>query len=84
MYFHYKIKKLFLRSECGRSSISTARVTGGNEARHGDFPWQVLLLEYGQSICGGSIISPKWIKTASHCIVDGSGREKNSWTINVR
>ncbi|XP_058794269.1 trypsin-1-like [Phymastichus coffea] len=48
------------------------RVVGGNNAEVGEFPHQISL-QYILSgvmthICGGSIISEKWILTAGHCV----------------
>lgn len=43
------------------------RIVGGFEIDIKDVPWQVSLQTSGFHICGGSIISPKWILTAAHC-----------------
>jgi secreted trypsin-like serine protease len=58
-----------------------SKIVGGKDADIKDFPWIVLLaplrktsgrmvlMNHGPSyVCGGSIISDKWILTASHCI----------------
>lgn len=45
----------------------TLKITGGTDARIEDFPWQVILFA-GNSVCGGTIISDKWIITAAHCL----------------
>lgn len=49
-----------------------SRIIGGAEARKGQFPYMVALIlglpNYGQSFCGGSIISPSFVLTAAHCL----------------
>ncbi|CAO1364180.1 unnamed protein product [Diamesa serratosioi] len=49
-----------------------SRITGGNEARIGQFPYMVALIlglpNYGESFCGGSIISTSFVLTAAHCL----------------
>ncbi|XP_057715482.1 coagulation factor VII [Corythoichthys intestinalis] len=47
-----------------------ARIVGGKECPKGECPWQVLLLYKGKGFCGGVIIEPMWILTASHCLED--------------
>ena len=71
--------------DCGLPSVYTSRVIGGSTAKHGAFPWQVGLQEHGRTVCGGSIISPYWVLTASHCIVDArNDRLKSPRTMTVK
>ncbi|XP_054157388.1 uncharacterized protein LOC128955740 [Oppia nitens] len=48
------------------------KIVGGNPVDISKFPYQVLIQVFTSSTefvyCGGSIISPNWVLTASHCI----------------
>jgi hypothetical protein len=56
-------------SECGAPLPSRqSRIVGGLNADLRDWPWQVSLHVQGVHVCGGSIITPKWIVTAAHCV----------------
>ncbi|KAL9985794.1 hypothetical protein ACROYT_G008239 [Oculina patagonica] len=45
------------------------RIVGGVNAKHGDWPWQVQLrTTSGFPYCGGSLVAPQWILTATHCV----------------
>lgn len=44
------------------------KIVGGSEALIEDFPYQVALESQRQLICGGSIISDRYILTAAHCL----------------
>ncbi|XP_065077902.1 trypsin-1-like [Ochlerotatus camptorhynchus] len=47
---------------------STSRIVGGFKVTIEDVPYQISLRNWGGShMCGGSIISSRWILTAGHC-----------------
>lgn len=47
-------------------------IVGGDPAKIEDHPWQVSLRSGRGHFCGGSIIGPRHVLTASHCIGGGS------------
>ena len=59
---------------CGaRASINQPRIVGGTVAPRGAYPWMTALVERGQTpqngqFCGGALIHPQWVLTASHCV----------------
>ncbi|KAL4629476.1 coagulation factor XI-like [Arapaima gigas] len=58
---------------CGLSQRHKEKVVGGSEAEAGAWPWQVSLQlknikEDGMHLCGASIIHPRWVVTAAHCL----------------
>ena len=45
------------------------RIIGGTEAKPGRWPWQVVILnKYREAFCGGTLIHPRWVVTAAHCV----------------
>ncbi|KAE8299036.1 Transmembrane protease serine 3 [Larimichthys crocea] len=57
-----------LSSECGSRPLFSTRIVGGNLSKPGQFPWQVSLHFRTEHLCGGSIITSRWILTAAHCV----------------
>lgn len=66
-------------SDCGQVG-SQDRIVGGTDALIEDWPWQVSLQQGGQHICGGSLVSSRWVVTAAHCFA-GSKKELSRWRV---
>merc|ERR1712215_76650 len=64
--------------QCGRKQTGNQEsgdyIINGQQADYNEYPWMVYMLVAGTNdmfLCGGSLISNKWILTAAHC-TDGS------------
>uniref|UniRef100_A0A0A1WRP3 Serine protease easter n=1 Tax=Zeugodacus cucurbitae TaxID=28588 RepID=A0A0A1WRP3_ZEUCU len=60
---------LLNQNKCG--SLNNDRVANGIDAKLGEYPWTALLL-YAEKkpLCGGSVITDRFVLTAGHCIRD--------------
>jgi len=60
--------------KCGVPQGNRNRIVGGQPAAKNEYPWQVALVQNGQTkpFCGGTLLSSKTILTAAHCRVSVS------------
>ena len=64
-----------LGQECGRqfdfadelTRNVSRRIMGGEVCSVCRWPWQVALINNGEQVCGGSLVTAEWIVTAAHC-----------------
>ncbi|XP_038835389.1 transmembrane protease serine 3-like [Salvelinus namaycush] len=68
--------------DCGSRPMFRSRIVGGNVSKPGQFPWQASLHYQNQHLCGGSIITPRWIVTAAHCVY-GFATNTMLWAVHV-
>ncbi|KAG2471142.1 ETHE1 dioxygenase, partial [Polypterus senegalus] len=70
-------------SDCGRQSAPINRILGGSPSILGRWPWQASLQWDGRHICGGSVVSKRWVVTAAHCFVIYDMLKPGDWAIIV-
>ncbi|XP_016306160.1 transmembrane protease serine 4-like [Sinocyclocheilus anshuiensis] len=66
-------------SDCGEV-VGEDRIVGGVDTEIEHWPWQVSLQWNHQHVCGGALLSRRWIISAAHCFT-GQTRELRRWTV---
>jgi len=56
--------------QCGKQKIPpVTRIVGGDEAAPHSWPWLISFQKNGNHFCGGTLIGPRHVLTAAHCIL---------------
>ena len=59
------------RISFGRTDEAGDRIVGGKSTEVNEYPWQALVVSHvswGNTVCGGSVISDNWVLTAATCL----------------
>ena len=67
------VEQLYAQNISNRTfAPDSISIVGGEKADPGEYPWQVALMEFGEQVCGGTLIAPDWVLTAAHCVEYGA------------
>ncbi|XP_039475259.1 transmembrane protease serine 6-like [Oreochromis aureus] len=70
-----------MTADCSVLVSKDQRIVGGTLATKNEWGWQVSMQWKGKHVCGGAIISPRWVITAAHCFVENNMLQVADWTV---
>ncbi|XP_051577798.1 transmembrane protease serine 6-like [Myxocyprinus asiaticus] len=59
------------------------RIIGGTEAVKDQWGWQTSLHWQGKHVCGGAIVTSRWVITAAHCFVQYNMMTEYQWVVVI-
>jgi len=72
------------KCQCGIKK--TSRIVGGTETEVNEYPWIAIWADASgeqQGGCGTTLISNRWVLTASHCFFNPETKERNAFPSNT-
>lgn len=69
-------------SACGERPLAS-RIVGGQAVAPGRWPWQASVALGSRHMCGGSVLAPRWVVTAAHCVHSFRLSRLSSWRVHV-
>ncbi|XP_030606509.1 transmembrane protease serine 13 [Archocentrus centrarchus] len=70
-----------ITADCSVLFSDGRRIVGGTLAAKNDWGWQVSMQWRGKHVCGGAIISSRWVITAAHCFVENNMLQVDDWMV---
>lgn len=75
-----------ITSDCSsavRDVSREMRIVGGTDAVRDQWGWQTSLHWQGRHVCGGAIVTPRWVITAAHCFEEYNMMDESDWVVVV-
>jgi len=69
--------------QCGISDIPQSRIINGVDAKPGAWPWIASLQHNNRHFCGGTLLTPTWVLTASHCVGSMTPSRLHYFSVNL-